>query len=116
MLYYLLKSLTDDVSAFNVFRYLTTRSGGAILTALFFIFVFGPTIIALLKIKQGRGQPIRSDGPQRHIVEKQGTPTMGGPDDPFGHFRVHHPVGRSQQPLCLGRAVCHPGVRGHRLL
>ncbi len=78
MLYYLLKSLTDDVSAFNVFRYLTTRSSGAILTALFFIFVFGPKIIALLKIKQGRGQPIRSDGPQRHIVEKQGTPTMGG--------------------------------------
>jgi phospho-N-acetylmuramoyl-pentapeptide-transferase len=45
---------------------------------LFFIFVFGPRIIALLKVKQGRGQPIRSDGPQRHIVEKQGTPTMGG--------------------------------------
>jgi phospho-N-acetylmuramoyl-pentapeptide-transferase len=78
MLYYLLTSLTDDVSAFNVFRYLTTRIGGAILTALFFIFVFGPRIIALLKVKQGRGQPIRSDGPQRHIVEKQGTPTMGG--------------------------------------
>ena len=78
MLYYLLTSLTDDVSAFNVFRYLTTRTGGAILTALFFIFVFGPKIIALLKVKQGRGQPIRSDGPQRHILEKQGTPTMGG--------------------------------------
>ena len=78
MLYYLLTSLTDDVSAFNVFRYLTTRTGGAILTALFFIFAFGPRIIALLKVKQGRGQPIRSDGPQRHIVEKQGTPTMGG--------------------------------------
>ena len=78
MLYYLLTSLTNDVSAFNVFRYLTTRTGGAILTALFFIFVAGPRMIALLKIKQGRGQPIRSDGPQRHIVEKQGTPTMGG--------------------------------------
>jgi phospho-N-acetylmuramoyl-pentapeptide-transferase len=78
MLYYLLKSLATDVSAFNVFRYITTRTGGAILTALFFIFVFGPRIISLLKLKQGRGQPIRSDGPQRHIVEKQGTPTMGG--------------------------------------
>ena len=78
MLYYLLTSLTNDVSAFNVFRYLTTRTGGAILTALFFIFIAGPWMIALLKIKQGRGQPIRSDGPQRHIVEKQGTPTMGG--------------------------------------
>jgi phospho-N-acetylmuramoyl-pentapeptide-transferase len=78
MLYYLLTSLTDDISVFNVFRYQTTRVGGAILTALLFIFVFGPRIISLLKIKQGRGQPIRTDGPQRHIVEKQGTPTMGG--------------------------------------
>ncbi len=78
MLYLILISLTDDVSALNVFRYLTTRTGGAVLTALFFIFVFGPRIIALLKVKQGRGQPIRSDGPQRHILEKQGTPTMGG--------------------------------------
>ncbi len=78
MLYYLLISLTDEVSALNVFRYLTTRTGGAILTALLFVFMFGPRIISLLKMKQGRGQPIRSDGPQRHVVEKQGTPTMGG--------------------------------------
>jgi phospho-N-acetylmuramoyl-pentapeptide-transferase len=78
MLYYLLTTLADDVSAFNVFRYLTTRMGGAVLTAMLFAFVFGPRLIALLKVKQGRGQPIRADGPQRHIVEKQGTPTMGG--------------------------------------
>ncbi len=78
MLYYLLNSLADDVSAFNVFRYLTTRIGGAVLTSLLFSFIFGPRIISLLKVKQGRGQPIRTDGPQRHITEKQGTPTMGG--------------------------------------
>jgi phospho-N-acetylmuramoyl-pentapeptide-transferase len=78
MLYYLFSNLADSVSAFNVFRYLSTRTGGAILTALFFIFILGPRIISLLKVKQGRGQPIRSDGPQRHIIEKQGTPTMGG--------------------------------------
>ncbi len=78
MLYYLLISLTDEFSAFNVFRYLSTRTGGAVLTALLFVFVFGPRIISLLKVKQGKGQPIRTDGPQRHIVEKQGTPTMGG--------------------------------------
>jgi phospho-N-acetylmuramoyl-pentapeptide-transferase len=78
MLFYLLTSLTDEFSAFNVFRYLTTRTGGAIMTALFFAFMFGPRIISLLKVKQGRGQPIRTDGPQRHIIEKQGTPTMGG--------------------------------------
>jgi phospho-N-acetylmuramoyl-pentapeptide-transferase len=78
MLYYVLTSLTDEFSVFNVFRYLTTRTGGAIMTALLFAFLFGPWIISLLKVKQGRGQPIRSDGPQRHIIEKQGTPTMGG--------------------------------------
>ncbi len=78
MLYYLLTSLSGDVQFLNAFRYLTTRTGGAILTALLFAFVFGPKIISLLKVKQGRGQPIRTDGPQRHIVEKQGTPTMGG--------------------------------------
>ncbi|MBI2717524.1 MAG: phospho-N-acetylmuramoyl-pentapeptide-transferase [Rhizobiales bacterium] len=78
MLYYLLTSLTDEFSPFNVFRYQTTRTGSAVLTALLFVFLFGPRIISLLKLKQGRGQPIRSDGPQRHIVEKQGTPTMGG--------------------------------------
>jgi phospho-N-acetylmuramoyl-pentapeptide-transferase len=78
MLYYLLTSLADDVSIFNVFRYLTTRAGGAIITAMLIAFLFGPAMIALLKSKQGRGQPIRADGPQRHIEEKQGTPTMGG--------------------------------------
>ena len=78
MLYLLLTSLSDEISPFNVFRYQTTRTGLSIVTALIFVFLFGPRIISLLKVKQGRGQPIRSDGPQRHIVEKQGTPTMGG--------------------------------------
>jgi phospho-N-acetylmuramoyl-pentapeptide-transferase len=78
MLYFLLIGLTDDLSVFNVFRYQTVRTGSAILTALLFIWLCGPWIISLLKLKQGRGQPIRSDGPQRHLVEKQGTPTMGG--------------------------------------
>ena len=78
MLFHLLTSLTDEFSLFNVFRYQTTRTGSAVLTALLFVFLFGPRIISLLKVKQGRGQPIRADGPQRHIVEKQGTPTMGG--------------------------------------
>ncbi|CAN5152192.1 phospho-N-acetylmuramoyl-pentapeptide-transferase [soil metagenome] len=78
MLYYLLNALAGDISVFNVFRYQTTRTGSAILTALVFIWLCGPGIISLLKLKQGKGQPIRSDGPARHIVEKQGTPTMGG--------------------------------------
>jgi phospho-N-acetylmuramoyl-pentapeptide-transferase len=78
MLYHLLFPLANDVTAFNVFRYITFRSGGAVLTALFICLVFGPRIINWLRSKQGKGQPIREDGPQSHIVTKQGTPTMGG--------------------------------------
>jgi phospho-N-acetylmuramoyl-pentapeptide-transferase len=74
---YFLYPLSDQFQAFNLFRYITFRSGGAVLTALLISFIFGPRIIAWLKSKQGEGQPIRSDGPQTHLV-KQGTPTMGG--------------------------------------
>jgi phospho-N-acetylmuramoyl-pentapeptide-transferase len=68
----------DHYAVLRLFKYLTFRSGGAVLTALFVAFVMGPPLIRWLKLKQGKGQPIRRDGPQRHIVEKQGTPTMGG--------------------------------------
>lgn len=78
MLQYFLVDLSDHISVFNVFRYLTFRTGGAIMTALIFVFLFGPALINMLRVRQGRGQPIRDDGPQRHIIEKQGTPTMGG--------------------------------------
>ena len=78
MLYNLLVPLADDVSIFNVFRYLTFRSGAAVMTALVISFVLGPRIIAWLKAKQGEGQPIREDGPAGHLLTKQGTPTMGG--------------------------------------
>ena len=60
-----------------MFRYITFRTGGAILTGLLFVFLFGPAIIDLLRVKQGKGQPIREDGPQSHFA-KRGTPTMGG--------------------------------------
>ncbi|MGB8277601.1 MAG: phospho-N-acetylmuramoyl-pentapeptide-transferase [Methylovirgula sp.] len=62
----------------NLFRYITFRTGGATATALFFVFFFGPRSIAALRLKQGKGQPIRSDGPQSHLLTKKGTPTMGG--------------------------------------
>src|SRR6201994_2315768 len=65
-------------SIFNVFRYITFRTGGAVATAALFVFLFGPWIIDHLRLRQGRGQPIRADGPQSHIVAKKGTPTMGG--------------------------------------
>src|SRR5580698_6662532 len=75
---FFLVPLSDRVGVFNVFRYITFRAGGAVVTALFIAFVIGPPMIRWLRERQGKGQPIRSDGPQRHIVEKQGTPTMGG--------------------------------------
>ncbi len=62
----------------NLFKYITFRAGGAAATALFFVFFFGPAIIAALRIKQGKGQPIREDGPASHLLTKKGTPTMGG--------------------------------------
>ena len=77
-MFYELVSLTDQFSVFNVFRYITFRTGGAIMTALLFVFLFGPRLITNLRVRQGKGQPIREDGPARHIIEKQGTPTMGG--------------------------------------
>ncbi|MGF1454120.1 MAG: phospho-N-acetylmuramoyl-pentapeptide-transferase [Alphaproteobacteria bacterium] len=78
MLYHLLVPLSESYQLFNVFRYLTLRTGGAIMTALIISFVFGPRFIRWLKSKQREGQPIRADGPQSHIVTKAGTPTMGG--------------------------------------
>jgi phospho-N-acetylmuramoyl-pentapeptide-transferase len=66
------------LSPLNVFRYITFRTGGATATAGLFVFWFGPAIISALRLKQGKGQPIREDGPQSHLVTKRGTPTMGG--------------------------------------
>ncbi|HEY4923069.1 MAG TPA: phospho-N-acetylmuramoyl-pentapeptide-transferase [Roseiarcus sp.] len=65
-------------SPLNLFRYLTFRTIGAAGTGLFLVFFFGPTIISALRLKQGKGQPIRTDGPQSHLLTKKGTPTMGG--------------------------------------
>ena len=72
MLYWL-----SDYEAFNLFRYITVRAGCAFLTALFFGFIFGRPLITVLRKRQGKGQPIREDGPEGHFA-KAGTPTMGG--------------------------------------
>ena len=74
---YELVAFSDIIGPLNVFRYQTFRAAGAIMTALLFVFLFGPAIIDLLRIKQGKGQPIREDGPKSHFA-KRGTPTMGG--------------------------------------
>ena len=77
MLYWL-ADFSGTISVFNVFRYLTVRTGGATMTAMVFVFLFGPWIIDHLRLRQGKGQPIREDGPQSHLQTKRGTPTMGG--------------------------------------
>ena len=76
MLYWL-TALSDGGDFFNLFRYITFRAGGAFLTALIFGFVFGKPLINVLRKRQGKGQPIRNDGPEAHLA-KVGTPTMGG--------------------------------------
>ncbi len=73
-------------NAFNLFRYLTFRTLGAAGTGLFLVFFFGPAIISALRLKQGKGQPIRLDGPASHLLTKKGTPTMGGLMILFGLF------------------------------
>ncbi len=77
MLYNLLSPLADKFIAFNLFRYITFRTGCAVMTALIICFLIAPPMIRWLKAKQKRGQPIREDGPESHF-EKAGTPTMGG--------------------------------------
>ena len=76
MLYWL-TALSDGGDVFNLFRYITFRAGGAFMTALIFGFIFGRPLIDVLRRRQGKGQPIRTDGPEGHFV-KAGTPTMGG--------------------------------------
>ncbi|MDM7851098.1 phospho-N-acetylmuramoyl-pentapeptide-transferase [Pseudochrobactrum kiredjianiae] len=73
----LLATAADQLSFFNVFRYITFRTGGALITSAMLVFLLGPSIINSLRVRQGRGQPIRADGPQTHF-KKAGTPTMGG--------------------------------------
>ncbi|UZE48535.1 phospho-N-acetylmuramoyl-pentapeptide-transferase [Rhodopseudomonas sp. P2A-2r] len=76
-MFYWLIDISGSVPVFNVFRYITFRTGGAMVTGALFVFLFGPWIIDNLRLRQGKGQPIRSDGPQSHLA-KVGTPTMGG--------------------------------------
>ena len=77
MLYILAEAL-DFPGILNLFRYITFRSGAAVITALAIGLIIGPRMIDWLRLKQGKGQPIREDGPASHLLTKRGTPTMGG--------------------------------------
>ncbi|THV24832.1 phospho-N-acetylmuramoyl-pentapeptide-transferase [Peteryoungia ipomoeae] len=72
-----LVELADHFQFFNLFRYITFRTGAALFTSALVVFLFGPAMISSLRVRQGKGQPIRADGPQTHF-KKAGTPTMGG--------------------------------------
>ena len=78
MLYALLLPHVAAFHALNLFRYITFRAGGACITSLIVSFWLGPRLIRWLRALQRHGQPIRLDGPERHLIEKKGTPTMGG--------------------------------------
>ncbi len=78
MFVYLSRLSADQFILANLFRYITFRSGAACLTSLFISFLLGPMVIRWLGSVQNGGQPIRLDGPARHLIEKKGTPTMGG--------------------------------------
>ena len=78
MFVYLAETYTQYFTFFNLFNYISFRTGAAVLTSLFFSLIFGEMIIKFLSTTQPIGQPIRSDGPTRHLFEKAGTPTMGG--------------------------------------
>jgi phospho-N-acetylmuramoyl-pentapeptide-transferase len=77
MLFYLTEYLSEFQSGFNVFSYLSMRAILGALTALIISFVIGPRMISRLSLNQPAGQPVRTDGPDTHLL-KVGTPTMGG--------------------------------------
>ena len=77
MFYLYLAPLATYFGPFNLFNYISFRCFGALVTALLVCFLIAPRFIAFLRQLQGTGQPIRTDGPRRHL-KKAGTPTMGG--------------------------------------
>jgi phospho-N-acetylmuramoyl-pentapeptide-transferase len=72
------KEFVEQWQFFNLFNYITFRTGGAMFTAMIIAFAIGGPFIRWLRKKQGKGQPIRADGPEGHLLNKKGTPTMGG--------------------------------------
>jgi phospho-N-acetylmuramoyl-pentapeptide-transferase len=82
MLYFLYEWLSrgghEHIPVLNLLKYLTFRTGMSMLTAYVVAVAMGSRFIRWMKAKQGKGQPIRTDGIERHVLEKSGTPTMGG--------------------------------------
>ena len=98
----------------NLIRYISFRAGAASATALLIGLLLGPWFISYLRVRQGKGQPIRADGPQTHLA-KRGTPTMGGPADPHRGDRLGAAVDGHHQPLCVGVPAGHRRLRADRV-
>lgn len=75
---FFLSYYSHTFSFLNIFKYITLRSAGALFSAFFFVFFLGPWFIGCMRKYQKGGQPIRADGPERHLILKKNTPTMGG--------------------------------------
>jgi phospho-N-acetylmuramoyl-pentapeptide-transferase len=107
-----LAELSSYFGPLNVFRYITFRAGGATATAMAFVFFFGPAAIDWLRLKQGKGQPIRTDGPESHLA-KRGTPTMGGLMILSGLFVGTLLWGNLRNPyvwVVLGVTLCYAAI------
>ena len=80
MLYWLYEQLSagGHIPVLNLLKYLTFRTGMALFTAQLVVVLLGSRFIRFMQAKQGKGQPIRKEGIERHVIEKAGTPTMGG--------------------------------------
>ena len=78
MILYFLNTFFSDTSVNNIFSYITVRVFCAVLTSLIICLILGPKFINFMSENQKKGQPIRLDGPQSHLLTKKGTPTMGG--------------------------------------
>ena len=78
LLFHAFETHGHHIPIFNLFRYLTFRTGAALFTGQAVVGLMGNRFIDWMRKKQGRGQPIRTDGIERHVLEKAGTPTMGG--------------------------------------
>src|SRR4029078_7609916 len=122
-MFYWLSDLSNTVprlgvfrTVLNVFRYITFRTGGAMVTGALFVFLFGPWIIDHLRLRQGKGQPIRTDGPASHLIAKitsdpnrrsglashrqEGHAHHGRLDDPLRSRGLDAAVGQPAQSLC----------------
>ena len=98
----------------NLIRYISFRAGAASATALLIGLLLGPKFISWLRVRQGKGQPIRSDGPQSHLA-KRGTPTMGGLLILISRVGLGPAVDGPHQPLRLGMPAGDGGLRPDRL-